>query len=251
MKKYTMILMLLVNCLFAAAQDEVAAAMKQINSIKSDDAYINAESTSAKWEDAYDNAKALLEIKIEEWAREKSKTEDVTGCIAKAENSILEIKARRGKLFRAFLYVKKADIMTYAIEKELVVIPVEQPTKKNETKISVKHTEAETVQVIIPDQPQPEPAPAYQPSEDERKMLKVASFHEIESFIKGNNAVLDYGKYATIPTIGDFYVFVYNREYEISAYLKHSSEGYININTGKQDDVKNYKGSGAIWFRVK
>ena len=57
------------------AQEDVASALKQINAIKVDGAKsLSAHSTSAQWEDAFDNAKALLEIKIEEWAHEKAKT---------------------------------------------------------------------------------------------------------------------------------------------------------------------------------
>lgn len=253
MKQHVVLLLFLfVSLLMANAQEDVASALKQINAIKVDvNTYLSAESTSAQWEEAYDNAKALLEIKIEEWAKEKAKTEDITGCIAKANNSILEIRARRGNLYRAFLYVKKSDIMTYSVEKEVVVVPVENISQEPETEMSVQHAAPEMVTVLVPEQPKAAVPLAYQPSAMERSMLSVTSFGDIESFIKGNGSVADYGKHATMPSVGDFYVFVYNREGGISACLHHLTEGFINIKTGKEDQLNNYKGCGAFWFRIK
>lgn len=245
------LLSLFVCMLNVNAQDDVAAALKQINAIKVDvQTYLSAESTSAQWEDAYDNAKALLELKIEEWAKDKAKTEDLTGCIAKAENSIFEIKARRGNLYRAFLYVKKSDIMTYFVEKEVVKVPVNNTSQASETEITVKHAAPEMVTVLVPEQPKPESNIAYQHTTAEVSMLKVSSFNDIEPFIKNNN-ISDYGKHVTMPSVGDFYVFVYNREGDISAYLHHLAEGYFNLKTGSEDQLTNYKGCGAFWFRIK
>lgn len=250
MKNYLVVLLSLIfaRSIPAGAQEDVASALKQINSIKVDvNTYLSAESTSAQWEDAYDNAKALLEIKIEEWAKEKAQSEDLTGCIAKAENSILEIKARRGNLYRVFLYVKKSDVMTYTIDKEIVVVPIENSSIR----------EISTINNELPEPPKHQKEQNVNSEErtcisaDEKKILSVTSFGDIQNFIESNKFIKDYGKYTTMPSVGKYYVFVYNREGGISAYLKYEDTECVNIKTGKEDILTNYKGCGAFWFRFK
>lgn len=230
------------------AQDDVKEAVKQINAIKADTKkYIYAEATTAKWEEAYENAKGLLEVKIEEWARTNTNSKDITGCFAKAENSILEIKTRRGNLYRVFLYVKMSEIMTYTVESDVVNVPVRH--EEAQETVGVKHGEPETVSVILSGNTAGNADKEYYiPTGLEMEMLKVGTFEYIESFIKGRH-ITEYGKYSTMPSTGDCYIFVYNDKGEIPAYIKHQDGKSINIATGKEDDVKSYKGCGAIWFR--
>ncbi len=239
------------------AQDDVKEAVRQINAIKADTKkYIYAEATTAKWEEAYENAKGLLEVKIEEWARTNTNSKDITGCVAKTDNSILEIKTRRGNLYRVFLYVKISDIMTYTVESDVVNVPVrhEEPQET----IVVRHGEPETVSVILSGNTAGNADTAdtadiadnaeYTPTGLEMDMLKVGTFEYIESFIKGRH-ITEYGKYSTMPSTGDFYVFIYNDKGEIPACIKYQDGKSINIATGKEDNVKSYNGCGAIWFR--
>ena len=75
MKRYSLLFCLV--CLFAHlgfAQDkEVKEAMKQINSIKADSKYLYAESTTKDWDQAYEDAKSLLLVEIDNWVKSQGK----------------------------------------------------------------------------------------------------------------------------------------------------------------------------------
>lgn len=91
-------------------------------------------------------------------------------------------------------------------------------------------------------------------SETEKKFVNVVDANDIGGFIKGMQAdgyVTDYGKYSNLPSDGVCYVFVYNRELKVAAHLKKTGSKYINLISGKDDDITNYKGCGAYWFKLK
>lgn len=225
----------------AVAQSDVTIATRQINSIKVDNDYIYAESTSSDWETAYDNAKALLEVNVEEWAKETN-VDDAQGCIVKAQNSIFKIQSRRGNLYRAFLYVRKADIQTFSTPKEVIVAVV--PRGEAPAEISVTTTTEKPEEIII--------EPSYKTTEFENEFLMVNHFDDVELFIKSYNLTKgQYGKFSTMPVLKANYLFVYNRAGQIVAHLLYRNAEYINVLTGKIDSIDNYKGCGAIWFLQK
>lgn len=239
MKKLTIILLFIcgISCFAQTNSTEVA---KQINSIKLNKNYITAESTAETSEKAYENARALLEINIEEWIKTSKKTEDAQGFIAKSGNSFLQLKTMRGNLFRTFLYVKKSDIMTFNETEDLIVASMQDEGSKQD-QCADSSIETVSLQSTVEN--------VYQPNEEEERMLHVDKSALIEQFIKQNSSIVAYGKFKDIPQTGDCYLFVYNREGGVSAVLLRNSEGYINVENGNRDDIENYKGCGAIWFR--
>ena len=221
-------------CMFAQTN-----ATQSINEIKRQgDAYLYAESTSQTWEEAMDNAKYLLGVEIETWVKTlDSKPAD--GYIAEAQNHVYNLKSMRGDRFRAFVYVKKTDIVPYDNISQLVVVPMsdEQKTTISEVSSSRKKVPVE-----------------YQPSEFEEEMMSIMDANNIGMFIKRlktEGKVVNYGKYKDMPSGIDCYLFVYNRDMAIPAYLYKQGEKYINLKTGKQDQVVNYSGCGAWWFQLK
>lgn len=239
MKKLTIILLFIcgISCFAQTNSTEVA---KQINSIKLNKNYITAESTAETSEKAYENARALLEINIEEWIKISKKTEDAQGFIAKSGNSFLQLKTMRGNLFRTFLYVKKSDIMTFNETEDLIVASMQDEGSKQD-QCADSSIETVSQQSTVEN--------VYQPNEEEERMLHVDKSALIEQFIKQNSCIVAYGKFKDIPQTGSCYLFVYNREGGVSAVLLRNSEGYINVENGNRDDIENYKGCGAIWFR--
>lgn len=221
-------------CMFAQTN-----ATQSINEIKRQgDIYLYAESTSQTWEEAMDNAKYLLGVEIETWVKTlDSKPAD--GYIAEAQNHVYNLKSMRGDRFRAFVYVKKTDIVPYDNISQLVVVPMsdEQKTTISEVSSSRKKVPVE-----------------YQPSEFEEEMMSIMDANNIGMFIKRlktEGKVVNYGKYKDMPSGIDCYLFVYNRDMAIPAYLYKQGEKYINLKTGKQDQVVNYSGCGAWWFQLK
>ena len=85
-------------------------------------------------------------------------------------------------------------------------------------------------------------------------MKQVRSFYVVEPYIKGlksKDKLIAYGKYATMPENEDCHLFVYDKQGNISALLRKTGDIQYNLNTLKEDNVKNYKNCGAIWFQLK
>lgn len=241
MKKLTIILLSFIYGISSFAQTSTAEVAKQINAIKMNKDYITAESTAETSDKAYENARALLEVNIEEWIKSTKMTEDIQGFIAKSGNSFLELKTMRGNRFRTFLYVLKSDIMTFKEPSDIIVAPM-QADNPQQTVVVVPPTEKVAQQSTIVEN-------VYQPNEEEKRMLRIDKSSLIEQFVKQNSTIVAYGKFKDLPQTGDCYLFVYNREGGVSAVLLRSNAGYINVKSGNRDDIENYKGCGAIWFR--
>lgn len=221
-------------CMFAQTN-----ATQSINEIKRQgDIYLYAESTSQTWEEALDNAKYLLGVEIETWIKSLG-TKPADGYIAQAQNHIYNLKSMRGDRYRAFVYVKKTDVVPVANASQLVVVPINEEHK---TTISEVSSSKQSV------------TPVYQPSEFEEEMMSIADANNIGLFIKrlkSEGKISNYGKYKDMPANIDCYLFVYNRDMAIPAYLHKQGNKYINLKTGKVDQMSNYSGCGAWWFQLK
>lgn len=221
-------------CMFAQTN-----ATQSINEIKSHpDIYLYAESTSQTWEEALDNAKYLLGVEIETWVKTlDSKPAD--GYIAEAQNNILSLKSMRGDRFRAFVYVRKSDIMPIANASQLVVVPISEKHKTTITEVS------STQKTNVPE---------YQPTEFEEEMMSIADARNIEPFIKRfktEGKIASYGNYSTFPQNANCYIFVHSLELNIVAYLRKEGKSITNVKTGKPDQLSNYEGCGVLWFHMK
>ena len=85
-------------------------------------------------------------------------------------------------------------------------------------------------------------------------MKKVCKFYDVEPYVKdlkSKGKLNAYGKYATMPTDQDCHLFVYDKQGNISALLRKSGTKQYNLNSLKEDNVKNYKNCGAIWLQLK
>ena len=208
----------------------VMDAAKEINTIKADTSYIYAESTVKDWETAYENAKLLLSKEIEDWLVANG-VKDISGVITTSSEHIMEIKTTRGSLYRAFVYVNKNKLLPFTDKSKVVVVDMGHEERPNNNNQSISLTPIE------------------------REMLNVDKFDKIEGFIlkkKNEGVVSKYGKYANIPNSGIIYIFVYNRQGEVPACLKRENEVTTNLSNGKIETInEQYKGCGAIWFKLK
>ena len=221
---------------------------KDINKVKRDTMYIYAEATMKDVNEAFNGARAILEMKVGDWVQKQHPKEGIELCIVKAKEHLVQLETRRGDFYRAFVYVRKSDIMPVADKSEVTVLEVAPVTKpgKIEAKPAIIVTE-ETPQVEEKQQ-------VLELTPDERKMTQVKSFYDVEPFIKGlisKGKLNAYGKYATMPTGEDCHLFVYDKQGNISALLRKSGDVQYNLNTLKEDNIKNYKNCGAIWFQLK
>ncbi len=223
-------------------------AVKNINKVKRDTMYIYAEATTKDLSEAYNNARALLEMQVGEWVRQQHPSEGVEVCIVKAKEHFLQIDTRRGELFRAFVYVKKSDIMPVSDKSEVKVFEVAPVEKEHEPVASRAIIVTEEAPVNA------EKTPTLELTSEEKYMRQVRSFYDVEPYIKGlksKGRLNSYGKYATMPADEDCHLFVYDKQGNISALLRKSGKTQYNLNTLKEDNVQNYKNCGAIWFQLK
>ena len=243
----SVILLIMVGHLSVNAQttDDVT---QNINKVKRDNMYIYAEATMKDLNEAYSGARAILEMKVGDWVREKYPSEGIELCIVKAKDHLVQLETRRGDFYRAFVYVKKSDILPVADKGEVTVLEVAPVTHPSKPVASQAIIVEESTSAIV------EKAPVLELTPDEKQMKLVKSFYDVEPYIKGlksRGILKEYGKYATMPANADCYLFVYDKQGNISALLKKSGIAQYNLNTLKEDNVKNYKNCGAIWFQIK
>lgn len=242
MKRLHLILLLCaVGFMEIHAQSQEMA--KKISAIKRDTTYLYAEATMKDLSEAFVGAKAILEMKVSDWIRSQKANEGVEVCIAKAKDHCFEVQTRRGDYYRAFVYVKKSDIMPVADKSEVVVFQV-----------ASQDTEKPSANEAISEEAPVETKPAITLTPDEQQMTSITRFYDIEPYIKnlkGKDRLIAYGKYATMPKNEDCHIFVYDQQGNISALLRKNGSSQINLNTLKEDNIKNYKNCGAIWFQLK
>lgn len=230
-----LLLMFIVTICWA---QETLSPGQQINEIKKHpDTYLFAESTTETWESALDNAKFLLCIEVENYVKEQGKQDSVLGYIAKAKNQILELKSMRGERFRAFVYIRKNDLMPYASGEHVMVIPSTQGSSVSTYSPVAKSVETEMVLTEI-----------------ESQMLTISSGSNIGAFVnrlKSEDKIVSYGRYRDMPNDCNCDIFVYDPNQQIVAILRKSGNQYINLRTKQTDNITNYKGCGAIWLQPK
>ena len=89
---------------------------------------------------------------------------------------------------------------------------------------------------------------------EEKKMISMVSFYEIEPYIKqlkADDRIYGYGKYSTMPKDDLCHLFIYNREGEIVTVLFKTHQNTYNLKTREKDAISNYKNCGAIWFTLR
>lgn len=273
MERY--LLFLCLACFFVqdslSQSKEVADAVKQINSIKSDSKYLYAESTTKDWNQAYEDAKALLLVEIDNWVKSQNKkNDDVKGYVARIENNFMEVKTRRGNLFRVFVYIKKKNIMTYNEDVEVTVNSLdnsEQAAPSNnelESKVEeVNDVLEEPIQVkneapevskdsVVEKVPEEVQKPQYVLNADDEKLLVLKETSKLQEFLKENAA--KYGKMSQMPKQQDCYVILFT-ENQVEMHFRHIAEKKMDLNLESLtlETLDKYQGLGyrAVWFIMK
>ena len=216
MRKYLLLGLVCFISLIISAQD--IAIDKQINALKLDTTLIYAEATMKSLRDAEEGANLLFEANVAEWTIKEFGEEYVEQVIENARRYRDEIQKPRGNYFRIFVYVKKDSIEVEHL----------RPLEVKEVKIML--------------------------NEEELEMVTLDSFYKIEPYIKlleSKGKLKAYGKFKNLPNNDLCYLFIYNKEGEIVAVMKHTADKVINLKTLEQDIVTNYKNCGAIWFQLK
>lgn len=258
---YILIMVLAVGSMYAQSPAQEINAIKQQT-----DKYLYAESTDATLDNALENAKVMLEENVGLWAKSNG-TADIESIVARIASNRKEIKAMRGNLYRAFVYVSISDLANTEAKPEVRVAKETPSAKENtttskpiESKVQNEQKSEEAVtmhiggDVIQVTETKVEEEKTVQLSDYEKKIVGIVDANDIGPFIKKSQQdgyVTNYGKYSNIPSDGECYVFVYTRDLKVAAHLKKLGSSYTNLINGKIDDITNYKGCGAYWFQIK
>ena len=248
-----------VDSVIAEPAPQPLTPQQQINAIKMDmDTYLFAESTTESWESALENAKFLLNIEIENFIKSLGLKDSVVGFVARASNKMMQLQSMRGSRYRAFIYVKKSEIVPYLAGEEVMNVPTDahsQITPFDPVKAAAEQAAAEQARLdSIKAAEEAARLEAAKLTDMERDMLAVTAGADIGAFVKelsNNNAIQAYGTFKDMPENTDCLLFVYNRDKEIVAYLRKTGNTYFNLQTKQPDSITNYKGCGAIWFQPK
>ena len=263
-----------VDSVIAEPAPQPLTPQQQINAIKMDmDTYLFAESTTESWESALENAKFLLNIEIENFIKSLGLKDSVEGFVARTSNKMMQLQSMRGSRYRAFIYVKKSEIVPYLAGEEVMYVSKDahsQITPFDPVKAAAEKAAAEkaAAEKAAAEQAAAEQArldsikaaeeaarlEAAKLTDMERDMLAVTAGADIGAFVMGlsnNNAIQVYGTFKDMPENTDCLLFVYNRDKEIVAYLRKTGNTYFNLQTKQTDSITNYKGCGAIWFQPK
>lgn len=241
MKKTVLLWTCLLACISGQAQgNDGIDPQNDINAIKRDTSFIYAEATMNNAVEAQSGARAILELKLADWLRSKHPEVNSDSIVKNSKDKWFDLVTNRGKYNRVFIYVDKRDIFPV----------VEEPEQEEEPEYD---EEPETVvddPVSIMDD-----FLKLELTDDEETMVSIYRFSNIEPYIKGlkeEQRIKAYGKYASLPEDDACYLFVYNRDGDVVAVLRQTEDGsHFNLREKKDDNVRNYKNCGAIWFQLK
>ena len=286
--KYLMRIALLL-VLFAWSIPTLAQEDKnaEINKIKRSRDYLTVTGTSmVSTEEASENARMLIDVEIEQWLQGNAEG-DIAGYVAKSKENLAVIETKRGSLFRAFIYVKKKDILPYYEDEtvmaelpnpivtdtpiivdtmtveEVIVPPVEEkvtivePEEKQDSVIvNLPIIEEPVEEVIVA--PLESVSGGVSNIEEEKSMLKTYSVSSISKYLgklKQADKLAEYGKEVAWPDNGVVYFFFADYNNVVRGYIKMTDGTAFNLANGEvvelADYLTKYETGTYIWFTLK
>lgn len=259
----------------------------EINKIKRSRNYLTVTGTSMfSAEEASENARMLIDVEIEQWLQENAEG-DIAGYVAKSKENLAVIETKRGSLFRAFIYVKKKDILPYYEDETVMAelpnpivtdtpiivdtMKVEEittpPVEENIVEVKSGENLVSTVDYLPPvEKPVEEVIVASLESasggvsnmEEEKSMLKTYSVSSISKYLgklKQADKLAEYGKEVAWPSNGVVYFFFADYNNVVRGYIKMTDGTAFNLANGEEvelaDYLTKYETGTYIWFTLK
>lgn len=240
----TILMAMLPFMYFADGFAQTDKAVEDIVKVKGDTSYVYAEATMKSLDEAFVGAKSILEMKVAEWVKAQG-ISGVDVCIAKAKEHCFEIQTRRGEYYRAFVYVRKNDIMPVTDKKEIVVFDVSEketaaPTATQNDVLSEGSTNDNKSSLKLTD--------------DEKTIASIRTLDEYNAFVNYLNKEKKYinrGGRINLPKEGIFYIIIYDGNKQVIDNLKHDKNGMLDLRTLQPYKVKEYVKCGLYWLQIK
>ncbi len=222
---------LMMSFALSVFSQSVEEQKKKINAVKKIDAYIYAEATLENEQDAFDLAQELLYQRVNEYAAQKKKFKDAKEAVIMNQNYATEqIRLPRGNMYRAFLFVKKTDIIP---TENAVVGRRKAESSQGESSFEViqNNSREATLNAIL--------------------SLKTLSETRTKlAQLKQEGRVISYAGYKDLANPENFILIIYDKQGEVKAVLSEGKQR-TNLKTKVPDEIKNYKGTGAVGVKIK
>ncbi len=262
--KKTFILLILSICLCNLLNAQNSSEAKaQINKIKRSSQYLSAEATMATEEEAFSLAKELLVGEINDWIDSKRNGSAVKQIVLQDINSCTQqMDMKRGVKTRAFVYVKKKDIVLIYGDGQIVLNSEEngadlQPlseistSAQNESSAVTESSETqeagEVVQDVIEADLSMEPTTKATPLE---QIIAAGTMSELKPIFASfkNDGKISYGNYNANNIADKCYLLFYTREGTIAGILEKSGNNYTDTKDNSSKSLSDFSGCGAYWF---
>ena len=220
----------------AQAMDESSA---HINAVKKNAEYLYGEATMPTLEEAAKQAYASLKLEMQAWAayQDSAFCQHVdTLTTARVADTIV---ARRATMYRVLAYVKKSDL---ALSTQPQYQP--QPAIRRSTDTLLNDSVRQMLRQRFFRQRHQNAL---------HRIMQAKTFFELKDIMlpmKEQGIISDYGKYASVRHPEACYLIVYDPAGNIRALLDRGKDQRTNLKTGKPDSIGNYRGCGAIWFKL-
>lgn len=225
---------------------------QQINSIKQNEAYMNAESTDESWDEAF---KIALEELVSE--ADVKFSADIPYDAAKKVTKFYEIK--RGESVRVFVYALIKDLSNIANShpySEQTSEPVKPQTTQNSTSQSNSN---QSEQPSTPVQQTTTSVPIQTPLQDNSQLTSVSeifsrmnTMSEIKSLLREYKPMGKIKEYNWVTSVNiplDAHIVIFRDETIVGVLLSEKNGKRINILNSKEDSINNYSKCRAIWYK--
>lgn len=234
-------------------QDSSAETKKLINKIKKSQSYLSAEATMPNEADAIKTANELLVNEINEWVKTKRKSETVQQIVLQDISSCTEkMNMKRGTNVRAFVYVKKSDIVLIRGEGQIVLSDNEKGAD-----LQALSEITEPMKIEKPEPKKGKAASTVEKISNGESALQaivgaktMAEMKKVFADLKAEDAI-EYGKYPADGLSGKYYLLFYTRTGEVKGVVFVEGETYKDVSTQQVVALSGFSGCAAYWFELK
>lgn len=214
----------------------------QINKIKRSTQYLSAEATMATEEEALSLARELLVAEINDWVASKRKGAEVKQVVLQDINSCAQqMDMKRGVKTRAFLYVKKKDIVLIYGEGQIVLNDEEsgvdlQPLSEISTPLQNDAAVAGSTE-----------------DASLEKILGAKTMTDLKPIFASlkNDGKIKYGSYNSETVLEECYLLFYTREGNIKSIVRKNGDNYTDAKGNRARNLADFSGCGAYWFMLQ
>ena len=236
-KCWILLVLMLPSVLFSQTDSEKRIRIGEVQ--QNYELYFRGDATEETPDKALEQALSALMKEIDAFA---DTARDVWITPNSFTDKIGRVEMARGDRFRAFVFVKKEDVVT----------SLSAPPAVSEPAPTVVETPVSAPPAVSEPAPTEEEAPVSAPKKSVsviEEIKRVQTLSELRPLLvqrKESGEVLDYNRYSVLSDAAMYYVVVFTREGDIVAVLSPGREERVNLKTGMDEKLSKYKGYGAI-----